>query len=336
MVKEISKLIEIAQELQLEDNAQQLSEIQKRMQQADTELIIPFVGEFSSGKTSIINALTDSKSLEVASKATTATIFEVRFSGTEQFAVVYPENGECYQVDDIKSMKNADLLDVKIVQVFDTSEKIPASVVLTDTPGLSSLEPKHQKALTSYLPMADVILVAVDVNQVVTASLLKFINTTANLVKKRLYIVITKTDTKSKTEIEEVKRYIKDNTKIEIEKIICVSAHNNEVSELTGLITEIQKNKNQIVGEVTTLRIEQIQKEILTYIDEMLASSKLSTPELDIKIAEESRKLQTVKTKINALIVGLERKIGMTLTTGYTMNWNLLHGILRKDIILMK
>jgi GTPase SAR1 family protein len=85
MVKEISKLIEIAQELQLEDNAQQLSEIQKRMQQTDTELVIPFVGEFSSGKTSIINALTDN------------------------------------------------LLDVKIVQVFDTSEKIPASMVLTDT-----------------------------------------------------------------------------------------------------------------------------------------------------------------------------------------------------------
>ena len=71
------KLIEVAQELDFKDLVKDLQLIKKHEDSPTCPLVLPLVGEFSSGKTTLINALTDSKSLETATKPTTATIFEI-------------------------------------------------------------------------------------------------------------------------------------------------------------------------------------------------------------------------------------------------------------------
>ena len=67
-------LIEIAEYLKSESVANELRKLDQRLQDSNVALTLPLVGEFSSGKTSLINALTDSKQLEIATKPTTATI----------------------------------------------------------------------------------------------------------------------------------------------------------------------------------------------------------------------------------------------------------------------
>lgn len=73
------KLIEIARAIDMTSAAETLEAIRQRANDANTPLLIPLVGEFSSGKTSLINALTDSQVLETATRPTTATIYEVHF-----------------------------------------------------------------------------------------------------------------------------------------------------------------------------------------------------------------------------------------------------------------
>ena len=74
----IDNLLSIAEDLHLEEQAKLLSLFKQRLESPNKEILIPLVGEFSSGKTSFINAILDNKNLETASKATTATIFEIR------------------------------------------------------------------------------------------------------------------------------------------------------------------------------------------------------------------------------------------------------------------
>ncbi|GHV66108.1 hypothetical protein FACS1894199_08820 [Bacteroidia bacterium] len=309
-MKDTNQLREISEALGLQDITDKLRFIQERQQQADKELIIPLVGEYSSGKTSLLNALTNGKKLETAIVPTTATIFEVRFSNMIEKAEVFYEDNTMREVEDISTLKNKDLANAQLVRVYDSSVKIPLSTVLVDTPGLSSLDPKHQKALVGYLPLADVILMVVDVNQGVTASVLKFIDI-VGLAKKRIYITITMCDTKPESEREKVKQYIRENTKVPIAKIVCVSARNGEVHELTSLISEIQKDKNQIVAEITEQRLDAMRKELLNYVVELLNSSKLSTKELDKKIISTKRDVQETQSKIDRLISELERKISI-------------------------
>ena len=308
-MENISQLREIAEALGVKSVITTLSYIEERVNQKNTELIIPLVGEFSAGKTSLLNALVNAK-LETAVKPTTSVIFEIRFGNQEQKAVIIFENGDTTEITDIESIKNDELKNVSCIKIFDTSEKIPASAVLVDTPGLSSLNPAHQKALVDYLPYADIILLVIDIEQGgLNASTLRFIKL-AELAKKRIYVVLTKCDTKSKSDIVSVKQDIQKNYQLSVEQVICVSAKNGDLDELFTLIDTIQKDKDRIVEEITLLRINNLKNEMLTFVDELLDSSKLSTEDLDKKIAGTKHEINNIRTNIDSLLSELERSIG--------------------------
>ena len=76
---EITRICEIARDLGQQDLLVKLEELGKKVSYQDTPLTLPLVGEFSSGKTTLINALTDSKQLETATKPTTAAIYQIYF-----------------------------------------------------------------------------------------------------------------------------------------------------------------------------------------------------------------------------------------------------------------
>lgn len=147
---DIIKLHEIAEYLGLGNIVSELEAIDLRSKQENANLILPLVGEFSSGKTTLINALTDSKKLETATKPTTATIYEVHFGCDSCHAQVVAENGAIQDVDDIAKLKNEVLADATVVTVFDTSNRVPSTTILVDTPGLSSPDPKHKQTLVNF------------------------------------------------------------------------------------------------------------------------------------------------------------------------------------------
>lgn len=187
----LSKLIDIAEYLGLQDVVAELKSIDFRRTQQNASLILPLVGEFSSGKTTLINSLTDSKALETATKPTTATIYEVHFGCDSCHAKVLNEKGELVDVNNIAELKNNELADAKVVTVFDTSTKVPATTILVDTPGLSSPDPKHKQTLVNFLPKADGILLVSDINQQITRSLTDFIEM-MKLSKRPIFLVLTK------------------------------------------------------------------------------------------------------------------------------------------------
>ena len=175
-MEKIQVLRDIANDLGFNNIVKDLNKIEES-NNGNCPLILPLVGEFSSGKTTLVNALTDSKKLETATKPTTATIYEVHFGSHKCCAKVLTESGEEILYSEISELKNENLNDAKVVTVFDTSTKVPDTTVLVDTPGLSSPDPKHKKTLVEFLPNADGILLVSDINQQITKSLIDFVNT---------------------------------------------------------------------------------------------------------------------------------------------------------------
>ena len=55
----VDAIIDIARNLGLQDRCRELEFLKSRLDSPNKDLIMPLVGEFSSGKTSLINALTD-------------------------------------------------------------------------------------------------------------------------------------------------------------------------------------------------------------------------------------------------------------------------------------
>lgn len=295
----VETLQSIARFLDLKNIETELAQIKEKSNDS-AELILPLVGEFSAGKTTLINALTDCKKLETATQPTTATIYEIHFGCDQSYAIVLTSNGERKKVDDIASLKNETLGDAVVVNIFDTSKKVSASTILVDTPGLSSPNPLHRQTLVDFLPQADAILLVTDVNQQITRSLTDFIKT-MKLAKRPIFLVITKCDTKSESELEAVKKYISENCELSVEQVACVSASTDNLNELYNLLDKIQKDKMAILKEVNKHRIQTISNTLVQRIDELLKASS-SDKDLDNAIRQQEYELNKLNRNIDKLV----------------------------------
>lgn len=304
----ISLLIEAAKAV---GSSQLLGELEIIKQQSqsccDTPIMLPLVGEFSSGKTTLLNALTNSKVHETATKPTTATIFEIHFGAPENYTEITKENGETITVSDVSLLKNNELEDTKVVTVFDTSTKVSPFTILVDTPGISSTNPKHQQTLVDFLPQADSILIVLDVQQQLTKSLTNFLKA-ASMSGIELNAVITKAETKSAAEVAAAKKYLEENCELPIKKVVAVSSHKNQLDELLQLLNEIESNKAEILNKSANLRIKRISEQLLGQIDEILNASR-NDAELEAAIQEQNEKLRKIQHQLDRLTSNVQSEI---------------------------
>ncbi len=299
-MERIKLLRTIAESLGLDNIVSELEAIDTRSKQENANIILPLVGEFSSGKTTLINALTDSKKLETATKPTTATIYEVHFGCDSCHAKVLDQKGELHSVQDVAELKNDILADAKVVTVFDTSNRVPSTTILVDTPGLSSPDQKHKQTLVGFLPKADGIMLVSDINQQITRSLVDFIET-MKLSRRPIYLILSKSDTKSRTEIEAVKKYISDNCQIPLKQIAVVSASTGELDELYSLLDSIQKDKKHIIEKVDSQRVKNIIDVLTNHIDELMNASN-SDKDLEEAIRRCQYELDKISRNIDRLV----------------------------------
>ena len=330
-MESLNRIIEIAESLEQKSIAERLRAIDERTQNPSAQLILPLIGEFSAGKTSLINALTDSKVLEIASRPTTATLYQIFFGSTENKAVALTAEGESVELQ-LDSMKNEELLKYPTINLFDTSTKVPKDIIFVDTPGLSSPDPKHREVLISILPRVDAILLTVDANQPITRSLLAFVKE-MRLAEKPIYLILNKTDTKSTGELQDLKAGIARDIDLPIDSIVCTSASTGGVSELQQLLTKIQGQKTQIIAKVDALRTKELIGELRAFIAEILRSSS-SPKELKEAVRAQERELERLQSNIRQLMERVEEKLSdkvdETQSTLRTQLWTSLNGILSK------
>lgn len=303
----IEKLKELSSELGFNDLLKRLEDISASLYDSKAPLILPLVGEFSAGKTTLINSLSDSKALQCAIKPTTSTIYTIHFGADESGAVVHYQNGEVSEIKSISDLDNKELADAVFVDVYDTSDKVPSSIMLVDTPGLSSNDIKHRQSLVDFLPQADAVLLAVDVNQPITRSLTDFAQT-IELSGRPLYLILTQCDTKLDSEIEEQKKYILNNTGLHLAGVACVSAKNDDVEELLTLFESIQADKTEILKRVNESRCRDIAKMMIQRIDTMLKSSE-SEEYLENEIQDQQHKLNQLEREISNISESIKSEI---------------------------
>lgn len=330
-MESLNRIIEIAESLEQKSIAERLRAIDERTQNPSAQLILPLIGEFSAGKTSLINALTDSKVLETASLPTTATLYQIIFGAPENKAVALSAEGEEVELQ-LDALKNDELKKYPTVTLFDTSTKVPKDIIFVDTPGLSSPDPRHREVLTSILPRVDAILLTVDANQAVTRSLIDFVKS-MRLAEKPIYLILNKIDTKSPSELQDLKRGIARDVDLPIDSLVCASAYANNISELQQLLSKIQAEKTQIIAKVDALRTKELISELRSFIAEILRSSS-SPKELKEAVRAQERELERLQSNIRQLMERVEEKLSdkvdETQSTLRTQLWSSLNGILSK------
>ena len=123
----------------------------------DTEhfqVVTPLIGEFSTGKSSLINTLLDRKLLGEGIEPKTAVPTEICYGSQEQ-AVIYAKDGnrKTVSVEDFKNMELS-IEEVKKVQLHIAAPFLKEidSVKIVDMPGYNSGIELHNRAIDDYLP----------------------------------------------------------------------------------------------------------------------------------------------------------------------------------------
>ncbi|ETK11295.1 hypothetical protein T235_16170 [Tannerella sp. oral taxon BU063 isolate Cell 8/11] len=219
---------------------------------------IAFIGEFSSGKTSIVNRILTAGnpkaiSLPTSSKATTA--IPTYISGNPNaeeadYTFIAPDESrksirgkmvEEMSKETLDEVRGMDQL-IKYVVREERNANL-SNLSILDTPGFSSNDAKDKERTLEVVNECDALFWVVDVNSgAINQSSLTVIK---EKLEKPLYIIVNKADSKAKSEVDKVVRKIGETLRskgVPIQGIIPFSK-NEDIQQIMNVIHSIKKNE---------------------------------------------------------------------------------------------
>lgn len=191
----------------------------KRKSWLDGKTTIAFVGEFSAGKTSIVNRILSQDNpnipqLPVSTKATTAIPTYIAGGSTVSYSFISGDGKRKTILEDTFKKVSKDILDqVKgvssLIKYFVMTYKNPNlnGLSILDTPGFNSNDSEDRERTIEVINECDALFWVFDVNAgTVNRSSISIIKEKLN---KPLYVVINKVDTKADSEVKKVEDLIK-------------------------------------------------------------------------------------------------------------------------------
>ncbi|SNR51044.1 small GTP-binding protein domain-containing protein [Lutibacter agarilyticus] len=265
--------------------------------------VVAIVGEFSAGKTTIVNRILkqdDPNAIELPVKSTETTAIPTYISkGIDFNCQFYSPSGDLKNIssESFQKVTKSVLDDINIsslVKYFVLSYKNEnlSNLSILDTPGFGSNSEEIINKTTKVVKEADALFWVVDANSgELNSSSVKVIKD--NLQDIPLYLIINKSDTKSPKDLKILESKIKetlDKNKINYKKVITFS-HVKELDELMTILNSISpKNQRNIISEIR----EQIN---ITLKDSKALLGELKREEKSLR-----RGIEVVKRKLNDII----------------------------------
>ncbi|MBH0160843.1 dynamin family protein [Fictibacillus sp. 26RED30] len=181
LITEKQRLIGLYEAFQKMNNRKEEEQLSKLfLKVAKEEFAIAFCGHFSAGKSSLINALSQTGILPSSPIPTSANI--VKMVKGEEKAVVQLKSKEVvtfehpYDVNEIKELcKDAELVEA-IEIYYGGNEEDTENIAYYDTPGIDSTDPLHKKATENVVYLADLIFYVMDYNHILSETNIAFIS----------------------------------------------------------------------------------------------------------------------------------------------------------------
>lgn len=209
---------------------------------------VPIVGDFSAGKSSLINCLLGRNSLlPVDITPETAVAYELYYSQQEKVELY--RDGTKIEEKGISEIRSLSVKPGDIAKVYVNSEKIKEyqekGIILVDMPGIDSSIKEHNDAILHYINKGTAFVLLTDSE---SGSLRE--STIAFIVELSKYnlkpaVIISKIDKKPESEVLEIKEYIEFQAKRAIGEqtfVGCVSSANNNISDFTTFLSSLDSN----------------------------------------------------------------------------------------------
>ncbi len=204
-----------------------VGEVARAAANLDQPLLVTVMGEFSSGKSSFVNAFIGADVAPTGITPTTATINVVRY-GRERGGRIIAADGSTLELGWDALMAHMRALTPEAAKQIDRVEilvPLPQleKINIVDTPGLNSIQPEHEATARAFIGKADAVVWVFTAAQGGKASEKKALSSIANE-GKRVLGVLNKADQLSPSETAEVVTFITGELGDLVETIVPFSA----------------------------------------------------------------------------------------------------------------
>lgn len=202
--------------LSIQQLIENLQMLQRNWEQERFEIVV--VGEFSTGKSTFINALLQREILPSKVTPTTATVNFIRHlselpnnNGVPVAKVVYKDGNEIevpylelpdYVTEMSKKLKVSEK--IHHVDLYVESPYLENGVVLVDTPGLQALNPEHEKITKTQIKKSNASILLFNMEQPGKLTEIKFLRDLSDSID-RIFFVANRLDGVPLDQVQEVK-----------------------------------------------------------------------------------------------------------------------------------
>lgn len=309
-----------------------LKEIQDKygIDSADTESILdgidfyrvntPVVGNFSTGKSSMINAIIGKPLLSVEITPETAVPTEIYYGNNKVYQ--YDKDAVIERRIEELPLKGLTIQTTDLVKIEYENEflKEIKTVNIVDLPGFDTSFELHNRAIDQYLPNSLAYLLVVSSDEPVLKESISDFLKELKVYNMPVYIVITKSNRLDDDELEECKALLKKLVGRIVERedvtVACVDSYGRiNVEELKDILREIQSQTGQIFKNKYSKALRTASWFTEVYLLERIDKACLSTSRLEQEQEKLEKKMQSITVDIEREKNNFDRQAKVCINT---------------------
>lgn len=292
--EQIKQLYQLKKEVEKSNNViliEQINEIIKKVHQE--QVVISFIGHFSSGKSSLINHIFNENILPSSPVPTTSNTAQIIISDKENVRINLDNHtySDLNHYEDIKRV-NTFNHNIESVEIYKSSQLFDIGTVIQDTPGIDATFKNHEASTMKFLLISDVVFYTVEYNHVNSVKNFDQIRA-LNQLNVPVVLIINQIDKHQEEELsfEDFKTAINDNIErwqLKIDHILYTTIYddpNNEIAKVIPLMTRYARNAETNKNRYFERMIEYIESAQIHYLNEiktnLLSLMKVEEDEID-------------------------------------------------------
>lgn len=258
------------------------------------KVTVPLIGGFSTGKSSLINALLGESLLSTEITPETAVPAEIEY-GKNYVEYVSASGVTSGKIEELNTKKlSVDKINLVRLSVDNEFLSKISTVKIVDMPGFDSGCEIHNRAIDDYLPRSLAYIITVSADEgTLRESVLNFLRE-LKLSEMPVYVVITKSDKVMNDDLNEIVKHVDETVKnilhIDNIKIAVTSADEDEIDEFREILIELQSRSDEVFVSHFAKRLCESLSDIRSYIISRLKVKDSTSAELeaDIEMLEHS------------------------------------------------
>lgn len=258
------------------------------------KVTVPLIGGFSTGKSSLINALLGESLLSTEITPETAVPAEIEY-GKTSVEYVSESGVTSGKIEELNTKKlSVDKINLVRLSVDNEFLSKISTVKIVDMPGFDSGCEIHNRAIDDYLPRSLAYIITVSADEgTLRESVLNFLRE-LKLSEMPVYVVITKSDKVMNDDLNEIVKHVDETVKnilhIDNIKIAVTSADEDEIDEFREILIELQSRCDEVFVSHFAKRLCESLSDIRSYIISRLKVKDSTSAELeaDIEMLEHS------------------------------------------------